>query len=126
MWLNCAKDQSCSLFSVNISHHSVNEATVFTTYLRNITGITESNELITTGNNSPHVGGIQETLGDPGFHALDSRYQVLDSGFFVSGTWIRIPIVGGIEGFLELYSGFQTPRSSHPGGRVGGYFLIRG
>ena len=29
-----------------------------------------------------------KTVLDSGFHAVDSRFQQLDSGFFVSGTWI--------------------------------------
>ena len=48
----------------------------------------------------PHVRESKE------FHAVDSGFKVLDSGPFVRETWIpdsRIP------GFLELYSGFQSP-----------------
>ena len=33
---------------------------------------------------------------DSGLHAVDSRFQALDYGFFVNGTWIRIPNVSRI------------------------------
>ena len=36
---------------------------------------------------SPHIRESKTVL-DSGFHAVDSRFQQLDSGFFVSGTWI--------------------------------------
>ena len=41
-----------------------------------------------------------------GFHIVDYGFQVLDSGFFVSGTWIpdsefRIPICSGFPEFLS-------------------------
>ena len=32
-----------------------------------------------------------------GFHALDSGFPVMDSGFFVSGNWIQDSIVGGFR-----------------------------
>ena len=35
--------------------------------------------------NSPHF----KTVLNPGFHAKDSGFQGMDSGFFVSGTWIQ-------------------------------------
>ena len=50
-----------------------------------------------------HVRRESKTVVDSGFHAVDSRFQVLDSGFFVSETWIPD------SGFLELFSGFQSP-----------------
>ena len=31
---------------------------------------------------------MQTVLDSTGFHAMDSGLQLLDSGFFVSGTWI--------------------------------------
>ena len=42
---------------------------------------------------------------------LDSRFQVLDSRFFVSRTWIPDSNHWWGSGFLELYSGFQSPNS---------------
>ena len=38
------------------------------------------------------------------FHAVNSGFQVLDFGFFVSGTWISDFIREWNSGFLELYS----------------------
>ena len=82
MWLNRAKDQSRSLFSVTISHHdSVNEATVFTTYPLNIAGITKSNELITTGNKSPHVGESKRPLV-----ILDSTPWIPDTRYWIQNS----------------------------------------
>ena len=78
MWLNCAKDQSRSLFSVTISHHSVNEATVFTSYPRNITSTTEP---ITTGNNSPHVGESKRPLV-----ILDSTPWIPDTRYWIQNS----------------------------------------
>ena len=46
---------------------------------------------------------------DFGFHAVDSRFQALDSWFYVSGTWIPDSNRSLNSGFLELYSGFQSP-----------------
>ena len=94
MWLNRAKDQSRSLFSVTISHHdSVNEATVFTTYLRDIAGITKSNELITTGNKSKRPLVILDSTP----WIPDTRYWIQDSlsvevgSEFQSLVGLRIP-----------------------------------
>ena len=55
------------------------------------------------------MGSFPKTYNDPDIDTrgkliltlLDNGFQVLDSGFFVSGTWItdcglRIPIVRGI------------------------------
>ena len=54
-----------------------------------------------------------KTVLDSGFHAVDSRFQVLDSGLFVRRTWIpdsgfripdsefRIPISNGIPDSLS-------------------------
>ena len=38
------------------------------------------------------------------FHAVNSGFQVLDFGFFVSGTWISDSIREWNSGFLGLYS----------------------
>ena len=40
------------------------------------------------GKESPFVRKSKTVL-DSGLHALHSGFQVLDSGFFVSGTWTR-------------------------------------
>ena len=48
---------------------------------------------------SPHIRESRTVL-DSGFHAVNSGSQVLDSKFFVSGTWIPNSIVGGIPDFL--------------------------
>ena len=56
------------------------------------------------------------TVLDSGFHTVDSRFRVLDSGFQLSG--FRIPKKAGLpffffflldSGFLELDSGFESP-----------------
>ena len=57
---------------------------------------------------SPHVRE-SKTVCDSGFHAVDSRFQVLDSRFFISGTWILDSNRQWNSGFLQLYSGFQSP-----------------
>ena len=44
---------------------------------------------------------------DSGFHVLDSVIRVLNSEFFVSGTWI-LDVIGD-SGVLEMYFGFQSP-----------------
>ena len=43
-----------------------------------------------------------------GFLAVDSGLQVLDSEFFVSGTWNPDSNVQWDTGLLELYSEFQS------------------
>ena len=43
-----------------------------------------------------------KTVLDSGFHTMNSRFQVLDSKFFVSGTWIPNSIVSGIPDFLRF------------------------
>ena len=50
------------------------------------------------------------TVLDSGFHAMDFGFQVLDSRFFISGTWIPDSIRWRDSRFLELYSGFQKSR----------------
>ena len=40
---------------------------------------------------------------------FDSGFQILDSGRFVSGIWIPDSYRKRDSGFLELYSGFQSP-----------------
>jgi len=57
-----------------------------------------------------------ETVLHSGFHAVDSELQVLDSGFDISGTWILDNYSNhqGEVGFLELNSGFQSPRFRIP------------
>ena len=45
---------------------------------------------------------------DPGFHAVESGFQVMDSRL-LSGTWISDSNRWGNSGFLELYSGFKNP-----------------
>ena len=37
---------------------------------------------------SPHIRE-SKTMLDPGFHAVDSGFQVLDSRFLGRGTWIQ-------------------------------------
>ena len=49
----------------------------------------------------PHI--TKSTIG------LDSGFQVLDSGFFVSGTWILNSNHDKDSGFPWLNSGFQSP-----------------
>ena len=50
-----------------------------------------------------------KTVLDSGLHAVDSGFQVLDSRSFSVDLGFRIPIVSGISGFLQLYSGFEGP-----------------
>ena len=71
---------------------------------------------------SPNVRE-SKTLFDSGFHAVDSRFQVLNYRFFASGSWISIII--GIPDFLRSildYKNlgfwipkFQIPRQKLPG-----------
>ena len=42
-------------------------------------------------------------------HPMDSGFQVLDFGSFVSGTWVPDSNHKWVSGFLELYSGLQSP-----------------
>ena len=53
---------------------------------------------------------LQDSLG---FWILtvDSRFQVLDSRFFVSRNWIPDSNHWWVSGFVELYSEFQSPKS---------------
>ena len=51
-------------------------------------------------NCSPHVRDSKTVLNS-GLQAVDSRFQVMDSGFFVDGTWI-------MAGFQSLV-GFRIP-----------------
>ena len=55
---------------------------------------------------SPHVR-LSKSILDYEFHAVDSGFQVLDSGF--SGIWILDSNCQRDSGFLELVSGFQSP-----------------
>ena len=58
----------------------------------------------------PHEGQSKTvSLKWNGFQAVDSGFQVLDSGSFVSGTWILDFNRQWDSGFLELYSWFQSP-----------------
>ena len=54
---------------------------------------------------------LQDSLG---FWILtvDSRFQVLDSRFFVSRNWIPDSNHWWVSGFVELYSEFQSPKST--------------
>lgn len=60
---------------------------------------------------SPHVRQSKSIL-DYEFHAVDSGFQVLDSGF--SGTWIPHSNCSRDSGFLEMVSGFQSPEFQIP------------
>ena len=53
---------------------------------------------------------LQDSLG---FWILtvDSRFQVLDSRFFISRTWIPDSNHCWVSGFVELYSEFQSKKS---------------
>ena len=54
---------------------------------------------------------IHDSLSS-GFHAVDSRFHILDSVFIgaFNGAWpsLRIPIASEILNSLELYSGYQS------------------
>ena len=55
----------------------------------------------TPRHNSPHVKE-SKTVWDSGFHAVDFRFQELNSRLcFVSGTWFWISIVSGIPDSLS-------------------------
>ena len=58
---------------------------------------------------------------------MDSRFQALDSRSFSVDLGFWIPIVSGISGFLQLYSGFH--KQKFPGfpriGRFFGIFLVK-
>ena len=55
---------------------------------------------------SPNVRE-SKTLFDSGFHAVDSRFQVLNYRFFASGSWISIII--GIPDFLWSILDYKNP-----------------
>ena len=55
---------------------------------------------------SPNVRE-SKTLFDSGFHAVDSRLQVLNYRFFASGSWISIII--GIPDFLRSFLDYINP-----------------
>ena len=66
---------------------------------------------------SPNVRE-SKTLFDSAFHAVDSRFQVLNYRFFARGSWISIII--GIPDFLRSIldyknPGFQIPKQKLPG-----------
>ena len=48
-----------------------------------------------------------KTLFKSGFHAMDSRFQVLNYRFFASGSWISINI--GIPDFLRSILDYKNP-----------------
>ena len=55
---------------------------------------------------SPNVRE-SKTLFDSGFHAVDSRFQVLNYRFFASGSWISMII--GISDFLRSILDYKNP-----------------
>ena len=55
---------------------------------------------------SPNVRE-SKTLFDSGFHAVNSRFQVLNYRFFASGSWISIII--GIPDFLRSILDYKNP-----------------
>ena len=57
---------------------------------------------------SPQVSESTTDL-DSGFHAVDSRFQVLDSCYFFSRTWIPDSNLLVEFWILKLYSGLQSP-----------------
>ena len=59
-----------------------------------------------------HVRESQSVL-DSRFHATDSRFQVMHSGFFVSGTCTKISTIGGVPDSLRCILDFkaQNPNS---------------
>ena len=54
---------------------------------------------------SPNVRE-SKTLFDSGFHAVDSRFQVINYRFFASGSWISIII--GIPDLLRSILDYKT------------------
>ena len=58
-------------------------------------------------NHSPHVKESKTVL-DSGFHP--SEFQILTSGYFVSGNWIPDFNRQLNSRFLDLYSGFQNSK----------------
>ena len=55
-----------------------------------------------------HYVRKSKTVLDSGFHAVDSRFQTINFGFLVSGTWIPDFNRYRDSGFLELNSGFPS------------------
>ena len=73
---------------------------------------------------SPNVRE-SKTLFDSAFHAVDSRFQVLNYRFFASGSWISIII--GIPDFLRSILdyknlGFQIPEFQIPKQKLPGFW----
>ena len=60
---------------------------------------------------------VQNQREKEGYPDLDSRYKILDSGFFVRGTWIRIPTVSGIADSLIC---IPDSKRHHPDNLWGG------
>ena len=56
---------------------------------------------------SPHVRKSKTVL-DSGFHAVDSRFQVLDSSLFLVELGFWIPIFSGIPDSLSCIPGSQA------------------
>ena len=52
---------------------------------------------------------LSKTVLDSGSQAMDSRFQVLDSGFFFSGTSILDSIFSGRGGSRGRVQGVRTP-----------------
>ena len=61
-----------------------------------------------------------KTVWNSGFHAVDSGFQILDSRFFVNGSWeMDSRLQSTVDsGFLELYSFFQNPGFPIPQTRI--------
>ena len=64
-----------------------------------------------------------KTALDSGFNAVDSEFPVLDSWFFVSESWILDFNLYWSSGFLELYSGFQSPGFRIPQQKLAGIWI---
>ena len=65
------------------------------------------------------------TVLDSGFHAVNSRFQVLDSRLLISGTWIQDCNRWWLSRLLELYSGCQSPKSGFHKQKNPGFWILQ-
>ena len=65
------------------------------------------------------------TVLDSGFHAVNSRFQVLDSRLRISRTWIQDCNRWWLSRLLELYSGCQSPKSGFHKQKNPGFWILQ-
>ena len=78
-----------------------------------------TSDYLSRGLISPHIRESKTVL-DSGFHAIDCGFQVLDFSLCQQNLDSGFQSLVG-SGFLEVYSGFQSPRFRIPQEKVPGF-----